>query len=137
MKTSILKSAWAIVAGVTAGIILSIATDMILQKNGAMKTDPFDANPAWLIFLVIIYRTIYNIAGAYITARLAPAKPMKHVMILGTLGLMLEIIGTIVMWHLPPHWYPIALDVLALPSAWLGGKLALIKNKNQQLIISQ
>ena len=137
MKTSIAKSIGAVITGIATGIILSTVTDIVLEKNGLMKTDPFDANPAWLIMLVTLYRTIYNITGAYITARLAPSKPMKHVLILGVLGLLASITGTIVMWHLPPHWYPIALDVLALPSAWLGGKLALRKSKHSQLIISQ
>jgi hypothetical protein len=39
------------------------------------------------------------------------------------------------MWHLPPHWYPITLDVLALPGALFGGKLATEKNKHPQLIM--
>ncbi len=137
MKTPISKSIGAIATGIATGIILSVVTDMILEKNGIMQTEPFDANPAWLIVVVTIYRTIYNIAGAYVTAKLAPAKLMKHVMILAVLGLAIGITGTIVMWRIPPHWYPIALDVLALPSALLGGKLASGKNKHPQLIISQ
>jgi hypothetical protein len=127
MKKSILKSIGALLAGIATGVILSLATDAILEKTGLMKTNPFDANPSWVIIGVIIYRTVYNIAGAYLTARLAPDNPMKHVLLLGILGLAVGVLGTVVMWHIPPHWYPIALDILALPSAWLGGILAIRK----------
>ena len=63
---------------------------------------------------------------------MAPFKPMKHVVILGMIGLVFSVAGTIVMWHIPPHWYSISLDLLAFPSAWLGGKIAIKKNINQQ-----
>lgn len=123
MKTTF-KSIGAIVAGFVSTAIVSVITDFILEKTGIMKTDPFDSNPVWLIVIVIFYRTIYNTGGCYLAARLAPSKPMKHAIILGIIGFVLTIVGTIVMWHLPPHWYPITLDILALPAAWLGGFLA-------------
>jgi len=132
MKPAILKSTGAIVAGIAVGVILSTATDNIFERTGIMKTDPFDGNPTWLIMLVVAYRTIFNIAGAYLTARLAPFKPMKHIIILGMIGLVFSVAGTIVMWQIPPHWYSISLDLLAFPSAWLGGKIAIKKNINQQ-----
>ncbi|RYD73551.1 MAG: hypothetical protein EOP53_19895 [Sphingobacteriales bacterium] len=122
------RSILAIVAGIAAGAILSIVTDKILEITGILQTEPFDANPAWLIIIIIIYRTIFNGTGAYIAARLAPNKPVKHAMILGGIGVILGTTGAIAMWHIPPHWYPVSLVILTLPAAWIGGKLAL---KNQ------
>ena len=49
---------------------------------------------------------------------------MKHAVILGIFGTISGIGGVIVGWDLSAHWYPISLAVLALPSTWLGGKLA-------------
>jgi uncharacterized protein YdhG (YjbR/CyaY superfamily) len=73
------------------------------------------------------YRTIYGVLGAYVTARLAPSRPMKHALSLGAIGLAVSVLGTVVTWNngpaFGPHWYPIALDVLAMPQSWLGGKL--------------
>lgn len=120
---STLKSIGAILAGFITLVILSIATDMILETTGLMQTNPFDANPWWLIVIVIIYRNVYSTAGCYLAARLAPNKPMRHAMILGSIGFVLTIVGAIAMWDVPPHWYPLTLATLALPSAWLGGKL--------------
>jgi len=49
--------------------------------------------------------------------------------VLGMLGFVVSIIGAVVTWNMGPaygpHWYPVALVVLAIPTAWLGGKLRL------------
>jgi hypothetical protein len=71
------------------------------------------------------YRIVISIAGGWLTARLAPANPMKHALILGIVGTILGIVGIAVTWKLAlgPRWYPIALAVLALPQCWAGGKI--------------
>ncbi len=74
-----------------------------------MKTEPFDENPLWLIAIIIAYRTVFNTFGCYSALRLAAGKPMKHAIIPGTVGGALTIVGTIVIWHMPPHWHPVAL----------------------------
>jgi len=127
MKKETLKSIGAVVAGFFALVILSIIMDSILEKAGIMKTDPFVENPAWLIAIIILYRTVFNTLGCYLTARLAPNKPMKHAIVLGVIGVVLTIVGLIAMWDIPPRWYPISLIILTLPSAWFGGKMAIKK----------
>lgn len=123
MKKTFLKSTGAIAAGFFAAAILSIVTDVILQQSGVMKTEPFSDNPSWLILLVIVYRFIYNTAGCYIAALLAPNKPMRHAMIIGYIGLVLSILGAVVMWDKAVAWYNISIILIALPCAWIGGKL--------------
>ena len=127
MKIETLKSIGALIAGFALLVILSILMDSILEKTGVMKTEPFNENPVWLIVIIILYRTIFNTFGCYLTARLAPNKPLKHAIILGIIGVVLTIIGLIAMWEIPPRWYPISLIVLTLPAAWLGGKMAIKK----------
>lgn len=127
MKKETLKSIGAVVAGFFALVILSIIMDSILEKAGIMKTDPFVENPVWLIAIIILYRTIFNTFGSYLTARLAPNKPMKHAIILGVIGVVLTVVGLVVAWDIPPRWYPISLIILTLPAAWLGGKMAIKK----------
>lgn len=129
MDKTIFKSIGAILAGFISGAILSVVTDVVLEKTGLMQMDPFDANPVWLIAVVIAYRCVYNIAGCYIAASLAPGRPMRHAMIIGVVGLVLTVVGMIVMWDKPPHWYPITLAILTLPCAWLGGKLKQTKSE--------
>ena len=112
-------------AGMAFAITVTLLTDYVLEQTGLMIRSPFDANPPWLIGIVVFYRTAYGVIGSYFTARLAPHHPMMHSMVTGIIGLILSIAGTIVMWHIPPHWYPITLDILALPTAWAGAWLAL------------
>jgi hypothetical protein len=132
MNKTILKSIGAILAGFVFVVIISVLTDMILQKTNTMK-QPFDLNPSWFIAFVIFYRTLYGTIGSYITATLAPNRPMRHAMIGGIIGFVLSILGAIAMWDKPPHWYAISLIILALPSAWLGGKLRTAYNNNRQM----
>lgn len=127
MKT--LKSVGAILAGFVFVVIISIATDLTLAKTGVMK-QPFENNATWFVLFVIGYRTLYGIIGTYITATLAPDKPMRHAIIGGFIGLALSIIGAIAMREKGPAWYAIALIVLTLPTAWAGGKLKLIVQAN-------
>jgi hypothetical protein len=54
---------------------------------------------------------------------LSPVNPMAHAVVLGLIGLALSATGAVMMWGVGPAWYPITLAVLALPSAWLGGRL--------------
>lgn len=122
MTKNTLKSIAAIFVGLITVFVLSHLTDFVLKKTGVMKI-PFDQNPLGIMIIVTIYRSIYVVGGCYIAATLAPDKPMLHAMGLGAIGFALGVLGAIAMWDKPPHWYPIALIILALPCAWLGGKL--------------
>jgi hypothetical protein len=80
-----------------------------------------------LLLFATVYRTIYGIIGAYIVARLAPFRPLEHALIGGAIGTVLSITGAAATWNrgLGPHWYPVAFIFVALPSAWVGGRLRL------------
>jgi hypothetical protein len=125
-RPRILRSVLAVVAGALVGILLSVGTDLALQAVGFL---PRQGTPASSLALMVatLYRTIYGILGAYVTARIAPTRPMLHVTILGSLGLIASLAGAIATWNkvslYGPHWYPVVLVVLALPTAWLGGRL--------------
>jgi hypothetical protein len=128
-STRIWRSLGAIFAAIVIGIVLSLGTDALLRLAGVAPPlgQPMGSG---LLLLATVYRTIYGVLGSYITAQLAPYKPMAHVMILGLMGLAANLLGTVSTWNknLGPHWYPIALTVLALPTAWLGGRLWLARH---------
>ncbi len=120
------RSIGAVLAGLLAIFVLSLGTDAALHAAGVF--------PAWgqpmsdaLFLLATVYRTIYAIAGCYLTARLAPARPLRHALTLGVVGLVLSMAGAIATWNrgpaFGPHWYPLALIATALPCAWVGGRL--------------
>ena len=125
-SASLWRSVGAIIVGALVGILLSLGTDLLLHAAGLLPVPPQPASNAMLA-LATVYRTIYGILGSYICARLAPLLPMRHSIILGCLGLAANVAGTAATWNKGPaygsHWYPIALILLALPTAWLGAKI--------------
>jgi hypothetical protein len=48
---------------------------------------------------------------------------MAHALVLGLLGLVFNIAGTIAMWDAAPTWYHMTQIALVMPWAWLGGWL--------------
>ena len=130
----IVQSVAAVVAGMLAIIILSIGTDVAMSSIGAFPRQGASMSDAQYL-IATVYRTVYAVIGGYIAARLAPNRPMRHALILGTLGLILGIVGVVTTWNTKPvighEWYPIALVVLALPPAWLGGKLREIEIRSK------
>ena len=118
-----LKNILAILAGFVAIFILSAGFDTILEKANLLTLDQFNSNPSYIIAIVIICRAIFIAAGGYLTARVAPSRPMQHALILGCLGVLVNISGTVMMWDKTPHWFPVLLNILPLPFAWIGAKL--------------
>jgi len=124
------RSILSLLAGMIVGIVLSLGTDLVL--HAARVFPPWGASMAGYdgaLALATIYRTLYGVLSSYLAARLAPHRPMLHAIVLGALGFAVSTLGAVVTWNkgpaFGPHWYPVALIVLALPTAWLGGKLRL------------
>ncbi len=127
-----LKGIGAVFAGFVAVVILSTATDFALEASGFFppQSEP-GAYTAGLLCIAFFYRSVYTVAGGYVTARLAPLAPMRHAIILGIVGIIAGTLGAVVTWEMTPHhWYPISLVVFALPCTWLGGRLNSTKNQN-------
>jgi hypothetical protein len=120
------RSAGALMAGALVTVALTIATDAALHAAGLL---PATGEPAAdrVLLAATVYRTIYSVVGSYVVARLAPHRPMLHALVGGAIGLVTSVVGAVVTWDqaLGPDWYPVALAVLALPSAWVGGKLGM------------
>jgi len=118
------RSIWAVLGGVLFIIIVTTLVDVVLHAVGVFPPIGQPMNDR-MSAIATSYRVVISVAGAWLTARLAPNRPMRHAMILGYVGVVLGLIGLITTWNLGlgPRWYPIALVVLAIPQCWLGGKL--------------
>lgn len=126
------RSIGAIFAGFVFVFIISLGTDQLLHATGVFP--PWGASMVGYdaaLLLATVYRIVFGIAGSYITARLAPYRPMQHALIGGFVGLALSILGAAATWNrgpaFGPHWYPLALVVTVFPTAWAGGKLRLMQ----------
>ena len=120
---NIFKSIGAGLAGIIVGAALSFGTDFVLESASVLPHGNLYVS-AWLIWLVLLYRTVYNVLGFYVVARLAPNHPMRHALVLGVIGTLVSIGGALATanMNLGPAWYAWTLAVLTMPAAWIGGK---------------
>lgn len=117
----------AVVAGLLANIVLAFVIDQSLHSSGVY--------PPWgqpmsdrLFALATAYRIVIGVFGAWLVARLAPDRPMRHALVLGAIGFAISAAGTVVtaVAHNPalgPVWYPALLALAAPPASWLGATL--------------
>lgn len=120
------RSIGAVVAGFLTVAILSLLVDVILHA--------LDVYPPWgarfdspaLNALALSYRVVITVFGGWLTARLAPWRPVKHAVILALVGLPFGVWGAVA-WigkDMGPEWYPVTLAVVSPFCAWWGGVLA-------------
>jgi hypothetical protein len=118
------RSILAVVVGFLVIGALAVGTDAAVH---AAVPHLYDANGRTehvpLLLLTQLYVGVFAVAGCYLTARLAPDRPMRHAMILGVLGLAFNVVGSIAAWETVPVWYHVVALALVLPFAWLGGRL--------------
>ncbi|MBV9773508.1 MAG: hypothetical protein JO040_06135 [Gemmatimonadetes bacterium] len=119
-----LRSVIAVLTGFLLIGALSVGADALLLR--ALPT-AFDAagrvDSVPVLLLIIGYVGIFAVSGCYLAARLAPRAPMRHALILGVLGLLFNVAGTIARWDSAPAWYHVVSLVLVLPYAWAGGRI--------------
>lgn len=116
------KSLGAILAGFIATVIPTTFIDMILHETGVYPS--FDVVMSTELFILALsYRVILSSFGCFIAAKLSPYFPIKHAYALGIFGMIVASVGAYAMWDKGPAWYSIANIMIALPCAWIGGKL--------------
>lgn len=123
VRPRFLRRCGAIFAGLLFIFIVSTAADAVMHALGVFP--PLGSAPMSgpLFLLAFSYRLVFNLTGCWLTARLAPVRPMQHALILGGIGLAFSIVGAIAMWEAGPAWYSLGVAASALPCAYLGGRL--------------
>ncbi len=119
------RSIAAVFLGFLTVVVLSLGTDQLLH---VINVYPPWGQPMWepgLNLLALAYRCVYTVLGGWVAACVAPHAPMKHVWILGIIGLVLGTLGVVGTWNLNlgPRWYPVAIAITGLPLTLLGGVL--------------
>ena len=122
------NSVVAVLAGLFVNAILSSATDMILVAVGVFPPLHEFGNPAFfsdsLLLLALLYRTAFGVFSCYLTARLAPRRPMTHSLALAGIGFLIGVAGALATWGVWQSWYSLAIIAVTLPSGWLGARIA-------------
>ena len=127
------KSIGAVAVGVLVIVGVTTLVDVVLHVLHVYPAMDQPLDHA-LSVLATSYRIVIGIAGAWLTARLAPNQPMKHAMILGYIGTVLGFVGLLVTWNkgLGPRWYAAAHVVLAIPECWIGGKIHEMRSRQRE-----
>src|SRR5205823_12741815 len=102
------QSTWALVAGAVVAIVATTLVDVVLHITHVFPPINDPINDA-LALLATSYRIVIGVAGAWLTARLSPDKPLKHALILGYIGVALGLVGVVatLSMRFAPNWYPI------------------------------
>jgi hypothetical protein len=120
------RSVAAVFAGLVTVVALDTGIDAVMHSTGVYP--PRGQTMADTLFLLALaYRMMDGTVGGYIAAWLAPYRPVKHALILGSIGFVLATAGAAATWNkgpeFGPRWYPLAIMGNAVPCAWAGGKL--------------
>jgi hypothetical protein len=120
---SALRSTLAVVVGFVFIGALSFGTDAALYAAGILPAAGTPIADTKLLLLVTGYVAVYAIAGCWLTAFLAPSRPMRHALIEGVLGLIFTIAAVTTQWGTYPAWYNVLAIAVVMPYAWIGGRL--------------
>lgn len=120
------KSVLSVVAGYAVMVLITMA---LFAALGGLVPDQFGMEPSVPpggLSLVVILTVGLGAAlsGGWVTGRLAPRTPGRHVDALVTLVLVLGLLNFIVE-ATSPTWYRIGLMIVGVAGTWLGGRLRL------------
>ena len=122
-----IASAAAVIVGFAVPAFASVAANAVMHATGIFPPVP-EVMSNSLFAVAAAYRAIFTVAGGYVTARLAPSRPMRHVWILAGIGFAAGLSSLTVYFNggaeVGPAWYAISIPVEAIPCVWLGGRLA-------------
>ena len=122
----VLRRVGPVLAGLLTTVVLSVATDAFMHASGIFPPLGQPMHPA-LFLLALVYRSAFGVLGGFVTARLARHRPMRHVAVLASIGVVLSALGAIATWdagpEFGPKWYPLAVVLTAFPTTWWGGLL--------------
>jgi len=129
-----LRSVAAVVAGFVFIAAFSIATDRFVRASWPASFDAAGRTDDPMTLLGTLgFVGVWAILGCWLTSRLAPSHALRHALVLGLLGLAVNVAGSLAMWDTAPMWYHVAAVATTLPWAWIGGKLGVRQIRREML----
>lgn len=121
-----IKSVLSVLAGYAVMVLFTMVLFAILA---ALSPEEFgmdaEATPGNISLLVILLVGLASaLSGGWVTGRLAPGNPSRHVNALVLLILLMSILSfSMEGAEKAPLWYSIGLMIVGISGAWLGGRL--------------
>lgn len=126
---NILKGIGAIIAGTVTAIVLTTIADAVLESLGifAPVGRPGEYS-SWMLFIALAYRIGFTALGGFVVGKLAPEKPVGHILVMAIIATLLGIGGILASWGVLAAWFLFGQAILSFPAVWYGGKVALGKS---------
>ena len=117
------RSIFAVIAGFVVTGLLIGATTMGLTATLPGAFDARNApNGIGMLLAMHLYVAVYATLGCWLAARLAPSHPMRHAMIVGLLGVLVNAANPAI-WTLYPMWSNVISIGTPLLWGWVGGRI--------------
>lgn len=116
------RSILAIVVGFVLTGALNVGTNAALAHAGVIPASGPTTDTVTLL-IICAYVAAFGILGCYVTARLAPRRPLLHALVLGGLALAMSIPATIAVWNDTPAWFNLYNLIAIMPYAYIGGRI--------------
>jgi len=118
-----------VLGGLITTVVLSTAADLAMVAAGIFPPAGQPMSEG-MFLLAAAYRLAFTVVGGYVTARLAPSRPMRHAMVLAGIGVLAGLGGLVAFYKIGgpamgPAWYAIQIPLTAIPGVWAGAWLAM------------
>ena len=98
-----MKSFLAVLAGLAFTVVVATVLDLVMHATGVFGTEVSDMSTSDFL-LALSYRLLSAIGAGWITARLAPSRPMYYAVLLGAIGTAIALVGLIFAWARARLW---------------------------------
>lgn len=121
------RSVGAVAAGLATIIVVSNGTDTVLELTGAFpslaeqQASGFDT--PWMLAAALGYRALAAALGGWVTARLAPSRPDRHLLALLAVGTALGLAGAAATPGVLPVWFTAVVLLVTPLCVWAGGRM--------------
>lgn len=116
-----------VAAGSVTIIVGSNGTDTVLELTGAFpsvaehQASGFDT--PWMLAAALGYRALAAALGGWVTARLAPSRPDRHLLALLAVGTALGLAGAAATPEVVPVWFTAVILLVTPLCVWTGGRM--------------
>jgi hypothetical protein len=110
-----------IVAVIVGYLIFGVSSAFLFAASGH---DPRLFPTLTFLLCAVVYGTLVAAVSGYVTARLAPARPLCHARIVAVMIGAIAILSMIVEGHAGSLWSEVAVLALMAPAAAFGGQVA-------------
>ena len=118
------RSIVAVVAGfVVVGLLIALAQAGVIAAFPAHFDAKGGTSHLGMLLLMQGYVAVAATFGGWLAARLAPTAPLRHALIVGALGVLVNVASAAMSWALYPSWAHVVGILTAMLWAWLGGTI--------------